>query len=244
MINIKLFKDYNLKGYTLLEGFPGAGLVGSMACSYIIEKLDMEYIGYIESDYFPPIATIHNGVPMFPARIYKDDKSKMVILIAEFTIPSSTIYQLSDEILAFVRKYGIVKIISISGMPSAKPSVSLYISSPDSSVIKKASSSGIKPIAEGVIAGISAILITNSMQYKIPMINMLVEVNPQILDPKYAEIAIEGLNKLMNTNIDLKDLEEEAKEVEARIKNLMKKVKDTHTATENAVEATGPSMYA
>ncbi len=244
MINIKLFKDYNLKGYTLLEGFPGAGLVGSMACSYIIEKLDMEYIGYIESDYFPPIATIHNGVPMFPARIYKDDKSKMVIIIAEFTIPSSAIYQLSAEILAFVRKYGIVKIISISGMPSAKPSTSLYISSPDSAVIKKASSSGIKPIAEGVIAGISAILITNSTQYKIPMINMLVEVNPQILDPKYAEIAIEGLNKLMNTNIDLKDLEEEAKEVEARIKNLMKKVKDTHTATENAVEATGPSMYA
>ncbi len=244
MINIKLFKDYGLKGYTLLEGFPGAGLVGSMACSYIIEKFGMDYIGYIESDFFPPISTIHNGVPMFPARIYKDDGAKMIIIIAEFTIPSNVIYPLSSEILAFVRKYGISRIVSISGMPSVKPTPALYISSPDPAIIKKASSVGIKPIAEGVIAGISAILITNAVQYRIPMVNLLVEVNPQVLDPKYAEIAIGGLNKLLNTNIDLKDLEEEAKEVEARIKSLMKKVKETHTATENAAEATGPSMYA
>ncbi len=244
MINIKLFKDEDLKGYTLIEGFPGAGLVGSMACSYIIEKLEMDYIGYIDSDLFPPIATIHNGRPMFPARIYKDDKSGIVILISEFTVPPNLIYQKSIETLAFIRKSGISRIISISGMPSIKPSTQLYIASPDAATIKKASKAGIQPIAEGVIAGISAILMTNSNEYKIPMMNLLVEVNPQIMDPKYAEVAIEGLNKLINTNIDLKDLEAEAKEVEAKIRNLMKKVKDTHDATQNAAEDAGPSMYA
>ena len=58
MIEIKLFKEQALKGYTLIEGFPGAGLVGPMASSYIIEKLGMEYIGKIESEQFPPIAVI------------------------------------------------------------------------------------------------------------------------------------------------------------------------------------------
>ena len=42
MIDIKMFKDANLKGYTLIDAFPGAGLVGSMAGSYMIEKLGMD----------------------------------------------------------------------------------------------------------------------------------------------------------------------------------------------------------
>ena len=38
MVEIKLFKDYNLSGYTVIEGFPSAGLVGPMAVSYMIDK--------------------------------------------------------------------------------------------------------------------------------------------------------------------------------------------------------------
>ena len=58
MIEIRLFKDQNLKGYTFIEGFPGAGLVVPMASSYMIEKLGMEYVGYLNSDMFPPIAAV------------------------------------------------------------------------------------------------------------------------------------------------------------------------------------------
>ncbi len=244
MIDIKMFKDANLKGYTLIDAFPGAGLVGSMAGSYMIEKLGMEYIGYIESDEFPPIATIHNSMPMFPARIYKSDKSKFIIIISEFTVPSNSIYQLSREIMAFVRKYGISQIISISGMPSQKPSGKVFLASPDPQTVKKATKLGIKAIEDGVIAGVSAVLMTNADQFNIPVMNLLVEVNPTIMDPKYAEIAISGLNKLLDTNIDLRDLEKEAEIVEAKIRGLMKKMKDSHDTYTNATDAAGPSMYA
>ena len=66
MINIKILKKKDLKGYTLIEGFPGLGLVGPMAISYIIDKLGMEYIGYLESDDFPPLISIHHKTPMPP----------------------------------------------------------------------------------------------------------------------------------------------------------------------------------
>ena len=35
----------SLDGYTLIEGFPGMGLVGTIAAKYIVEKLNYEYIG-------------------------------------------------------------------------------------------------------------------------------------------------------------------------------------------------------
>ena len=87
MIEIKLFSNQKLDGYTLIEGLPGAGLVGPMTNSDIVEKRKMEYIGYVSSNLFPPIAAIHTNTPMFPVRLYKDNKMKLLELISEFTIP-------------------------------------------------------------------------------------------------------------------------------------------------------------
>lgn len=244
MIEIQLFKDCNLSSYTLIDAFPGAGLVGPMAGSYLIENLEMDYIGYIGSDSFPPIAAVHNGTPMFPARIYKDDKYKLVVVISEFVIPSETIYQLSRELLAFVRKNKLSRIISISGMPAQKQSGNAFIASQDVETVNKAVKLGFKKINEGVIAGVSALLMTNAKLFNIPSMNILVEVNPQIMDPKYAEIALQGLNKIIDIDIDLKGLDEEAKIVEAKIRAILKKMKESPEHYENAAEATGPSMYA
>ena len=244
MIEIKTFKNYDLKGYTLIDAFPGVGLVGPMAGSYMIEKLGMEYIGYIDSDEFPPIAAIHFSVPMFPARLYKDDKYKLVVAMSEFVIPAGSVFALSRELLAFVRKNGISKTISISGMPSQKPTDTAYITSPDADVIKKAAKLGLKTINEGVVAGVGAVLMTNSTQFKVESMNILVEVNPQMMDPKYAEIALRGLNKLIDIDIELKSLQEEAKIVESKMRDMLKKMKETPEHYSKAAEATGPSMYA
>jgi uncharacterized protein len=245
MIQIRIFEEMNMKGYTLIEGFPGAGLVGPMAASYMIEKLDMKYIGYIESDLFPPIAAVHNGMPMYTVRIYANTKNKLIVVISEFTIPQNVIYQLAEELLSFIRKSGIVKIISIGGMPAQKQSGNAYIISSDMEMIKKAAKEGIKPVKEGVIAGVSALLITGASDLHIPTMNILVEVNPIIMDPKYAEIAIESLRKLTGIEIDLSELEEEAKEVESRVRDIIKKAKDSHEHYNKAAEeASGPPAYA
>ncbi len=239
-----MFKSCDLKNYTLIDAFPGVGLVGPMAGSYMIEKLKMEYIGYIDSNAFPPIAAIHYGVPMFPARIYRDQKYKLVVVMSEFVIPANSVFELSMELLAFVRKNGISKTLSISGMPSTKPSDTAYITSPDPDVVKKAAKLGLKTITEGVVAGVGAVLMTNSVQFKVESMNILVEVNPQLMDPKYAEIAIRGLNKIIDIDIDLKDLEEEAKVVETKMRDVLKKMRETPEHYNKAAEATGPSMYA
>jgi len=247
MIEIKLFKNYDIDGFTLIDAFPGIGLVGPMAGSYIIEKLKMEQIGYIDSDTFPPIAAIHGGVPMFPARLYMDKGYKIIVAMSEFVIPSASVYLLSRELLAFVRKFNISRVISISGMPSQKPSDTIFITSPDPNIMKKSTKQGLKLIEAGVVAGVGAVLMTNAYQYNVTSMNILIEVNPQIMDPKYAELAITGLNRIIGIDIDLKDLDAEAKEVEAKIRDMLKKMKESPEHYDKSADATsgaGPSMYA
>ncbi len=245
MVEIKLFKDYDLSGYTLIEGFPSAGLVGPMAVSYMIDKLAPEYIGYVTSERFPPIAAIHGSVPMYPARLYKSDKFKIALIMAEFVIPADAVSDVAMEVISFCKKSKIKKIISISGMSVRTPKDTLYIIGPDD-ILKKASASGMKPIAEGAVAGVNAILLINAGLYGISASNVLVEVDPAIMDPKYAELAIQGLQKLIELNIDLTALDKEAKIVEAKIREMLKNVKDTHAQYANAADtaASGPSMYA
>ncbi|MEM3255025.1 MAG: PAC2 family protein [Candidatus Micrarchaeaceae archaeon] len=243
MIEIKLEKEYKLNGYILLEGFPSVGLVGPMVNSYIVEKLKMEYIGHIESDAFPPIATIHDAVPLFPVRLYKDDKFKIIAIVAEFTVPPNIIYQLSYELLNFVRKYGISQVVSIGGIIADKPSDKVFAIASSQDLIAKAASAGISTISEGVIAGVSAILLSNAPEYNIPIIDILVQVNPSVMDPKYAERIIANLEKLIKIEIDLSELEKESKMIQAKTKEILKKAKESHESYNNAIDATGPSAY-
>jgi uncharacterized protein len=239
MIDIRIAQDFSLKGYTLIEGFPGAGLVGPMTASYMIDKLQMKDIGFIESELFPPIAAVHDGVPMHTARIYADTKNKLVVVLSEFTVPQNVIYQLAGELLSFVRKNGISKVVSIGGMPSQKPSGTAYIIATDPGLTQKAVKQGLKQVREGVIAGVSALLITGAKEFQIPTVDVLVEVNPLIMDPKYAETAIQGLSKLLGIKIDVEELEKEAKEVESKVRDMMKKAKDSHEHYSKATDEMG-----
>lgn len=246
MIELQLFKEVDLADYTLLEGFPGLGLVGPMTDSYIIEKLKMEYIGYIKSSSFPPIAAVHDSIPMFPVRIYRDEKYKVVIILSEFIIPPEVISQLAEEIINFVVKYNIKQIISIGGIPSQKPTNEVYAVSSDRKRVEEMESLGIKHIEEGVVAGVSGIILVEGMRRSIPVIDLLVQVNPSIMDPKYAELAIINLQKIINIEINTQELEEESKIVEARVREMLKNAKEGHEGYKNAINATGegPSMYA
>ncbi len=246
MMEIKITQDKGFKGYTLIEAFPGIGLVGPMAGSYMVEKLSMEYVGYINSELFPPIASIHDSMPMRPARIYKSEKYKLLLMISEFTIPPALVQQLAEEILSFAKKYSLQRIVSVGGMPSEKPTDNIYVASSDADILKKAGKAGIESIRDGVVAGVSAELLIKSQEYGIKSFDVMCEVDPRITDPKYAENAIEGLNKLLDMDIDLTELDKEAKAVEAKIRELLKKVRDSHEqyAQDNSPSQTGPSMYA
>ncbi len=247
MIEVKLSQKANLKGFTLIEGFPGAGLVGPMAISYIVEKLGMKYIGRIDSDGFPPLVAIHNNKPMAPIRVYMDEKGKFVTVIAEFAIPLDLTYEMSRTLYDFIAASGISKIVSIGGVPiglhGPQQDGVFAITSTDD-LRKDVQKAGLKPIGEGVATGISALLLLNAVTNGLPDVNILVPVDPNILDPKYAETAIINLNKLIKLGVNVNELDKEAKDVENKIRDLLKKNREVQDAHKKAIDAAGPPTYA
>ncbi len=248
MIEIKLEKKVDLKGFTLIEGFPGAGLVGPMSISYIVEKTKPEYIGYIGGDSLPPLVSIHEGAPMPSIRIYYSKKQNFICILAEFALPPELTYELSEKVIKFVEDNGISSIISVGGMP-LKEGEEKYLNNVFSitskkSIGEKAQKAGIKPIVEGISTGVSAIIMLKSAQRGIENINLLVPVRDGITDPKYAELAIEAIKDFIKLDVDTSELEKEAKILESKVNEIINKNKQTHQTFKSDAEQAGPSMYA
>ena len=191
MIEIKMQKK-NLDGYTFIEGFPGAGLVGPMAINYLVEKLEMENIGYLESDKFPPLISIHDDVPMHPVRIYISEKLKLLTIFAEFAIPLEMTFDLSNAVYSdIIKKGGINRVVSISGIPTQQEEVPKDVFGVASSkklvkdVIEK---NGLKPIGDGMATGVNALILGMAMNDNLEDINILVPINPALIDPIYKSL--------------------------------------------------------
>ncbi|MCX6692219.1 MAG: PAC2 family protein, partial [Methanoregula sp.] len=64
---------------SVLVGFPGSGLVGSIALHYMVDQLEFELIGTMTSKFFPPLAMMNKGVINDPVRMYaKNDLAAIV----------------------------------------------------------------------------------------------------------------------------------------------------------------------
>ena len=246
MIEIKEIQKVDLKEYVFVEGFPGVGLVGPMAISYMVQKLKMKYIGYIDSEEFPPLITIHDGKPLPPLRLYYSEKYKIFSIFAEFAIPFELVYELSGVIYSYIKGKQVSKVISISGIPSGHVETDdTFAIGSTEELTEEAEKAGINTITEGVSTGVSAMLLKNSITDPngIPVLDLLVPVETNLIDPKYAERAITGINKLLGIKIEVEDLEKEAMEVESKMQELIKKSKESKDGYKKTLNNTDSSMY-
>jgi uncharacterized protein len=227
-IEFHLLAKPKLKKPVLVEGFPGLGLVGTISASYLIEKLKMEPLGYITGDQFPPLAAVHNHRPLYPARMYYSQKHDLIVFISEFVIPIGAVHELSEKIYEFAKKMNVKKIISLGGITikGEQDEVFAIASLPEiDAELEKIP--GVKLIKEGATTGVTGVLLAKGATEKYPVVSLLAESH-EGMDPKAAAMVLEALRQFTKISIDTKALEDEAKEIDAKVKSILAKAKSAH----------------
>ena len=79
-VQVILEKEPTVKNPVLIEGFPGIGLVGNIASQYIVNELNMTYLGAMSSRFFPPLAVLLGGIVNMPVRIYEKEEKQLVVI--------------------------------------------------------------------------------------------------------------------------------------------------------------------
>ena len=227
------FKDLNLKGATIINGFPTAGLSSAITANYLIGALKLDQIAALDSLDFPPVSMIYDGKPKFPARIYGDEKSKIVIFLSEFTPLPSLVRPLANLMFDFIEKKKCLRIIAPEAMYIHEGNQEIYGVGSTDSARKTMDKLGIKPISHGIITGISGVLLNEGRRRDVEVITMLAPVKPEIPDARAAAKMIEAISRAVNAKIDVEPLNNEAERIENRIKSMREQSK---TATKQTTD--------
>ncbi|ABN70370.1 protein of unknown function DUF75 [Staphylothermus marinus F1] len=232
----------------LVLGLPDAGLVGAIASRYLVINKNLKLVGEIDSPaYFPPVTVIHKSTPMSPIQMYMPSDRKYLVLLSEAPIPASAVYPLSLAILEYSGEIGIKHIISISGIAAPNR---LQIEKPRSYWLASTASSaellkdkGLEELREGFIVGPYAIILKEARRRGINNLVIFVESFFDLPDPESAAEALKILSQIINVDIDVSKLLEEAELIKLQTRELMRQTRKSMSEMQKKFEMQMPLMY-
>ena len=216
------------KDVTIVEGFPGFGLVGTITTEFLIDHLDAERIGSIWLNEMEPMVAIHEKSVVDPIGLFYSKKYNLVIVHA-ITEVKKIEWKLAHALSLLSKKLGAKEIISIEGVGliGGKSRAGIYYYSTNNK--KKFDSVGIPALEEGIIMGLTAALL---LKIKTPLSCIFAETKSKLPDSRAAANVVEALDKYLGLKVNYEPLLKQAEEVELKIKSLLKNSKDTTTLKE------------
>ncbi len=244
-VRIYEIKRVDVEGAIVIDGFPSDGLVSSIVANYLIDTLEMEQIGIVESPAFPTVSLVRNGIPQHPVRIYAGrppaDRAgrgadKLVAFVSEFHPAPSVIHPLATAILDWVQEQRCSLLVSPEGLVvEASPGASRASHPPRLNEVKvygvastrKARELYIEPnmipFAEGVITGIAGVLLNEGRRRGFDVLTFLAEAQADYPDARAAAKVIETINQiLLRTPLDPVPLYAEAERIEQQLLAIQK----------------------
>ena len=207
-------------GSTVIIGFPGSGLVGSISVSYLVDILEFKLIGYITSKLFPPMALMSGGVISIPVRIYAKDK--FLAILADIPIESAICYEIAKALIQWFTSISIQEIIVVAGIITNDSENRVFATVTEKELLEKLPEACV-PLPIGNISGIAGSILLEAKINKIPGFGLLAEtINAP--DPRASASAILVLNTYFSLDIDVSALLEQAESIESQMHNLAEEV--------------------
>ena len=232
---IKELKKIELTDPILLEGFPGLGMVGSIATKYLVKKLIAQKLAILHSPHFPyhVIISKKGGVRLLRGEFYfwKNNASGSDIIFLVGDSQPQTIegqFEVANKILDFIEKKNVKTIITIGGYRNeveGTPKIVAVSTNPD--LYKKAlNAKAISGESGTPIVGTAGLLLGLAKFRKINALCLLGETRGYLPDPRTAKVIIEVLERILGIKIDMKDLLEDikkSKEIMGRMQDIEKR---------------------
>ncbi len=221
VVDIKLFENVDLKGKYLVTGFHGIGVVGYIAVKYMIESTKAKKIGLIISPLTPPLISLdEKGTIQLPFELFMDEH--LVYLLVRFQPHPEELREFTTTLANFIEGSGIKGLVLLGGLDIGfKPE--------DDQKGYRCVVSNDFPIQDPplidpglfISGGIAMLLIELQMRH-VPSLTVFPYAEREHADMKAAAKAIEVLNSLFPLGISTEKLQEEAKDLEKEVTQILK----------------------
>ncbi|HLC85749.1 MAG TPA: PAC2 family protein [Candidatus Nanoarchaeia archaeon] len=210
------------KNPVIISGFPSIGLISTITTKFLTDHLEVEDIGYIESENLVPLTAIHNSRIVHPITFYYNKKYNLLI-IQSLTDVQGFEWDLANTLLEVGRAVNAKELIVVEGIPNhVENEINLYYFSSKSKY-------KLKPLTEGVVMGTTAALLLKAEDF--PVTCIFAEAHSQLPDSEAAAKVVEALDDHMNLKLDYRPLLEAAKKFEKNLKIMLEKKKENISNT-------------
>lgn len=217
-------------GATIIQGFPGFGMVGTVATEFLIDHLDVRSIGTITLKDLPPMVAIHAGKIVPPVGVYYNEKNNLVILNF-LTKGDNSEWQFTEIIDKVANEINAKEIISLEGVAGNDETQKIFAFSNSEEKTQLLKNKDFEILENSVIMGVSAALILK----KIDITAFFALTMSTLPDSNAAAELIKSLDKYLGLEIDYNPLYEQAKLFESKIKQIISKSKSANVERERSM---------
>ena len=221
--------DIALESPVLVEGLPGAGLVGKIAADHLVDAYGMAHYGSVRCDGLPDVAVYRGDSSdvLPPVRLYADEARDLLVLQSDVPVSPSGAPEFADCVTAWLDDHDVLPLY-LSGLAEDKEGVpELYgVATGDAeSVIDRA---GLVPPRErGLVSGPTGALIAAAGETGLDAAGLIVQTNPQFPDPEAARAILEhGVGPIADVDVDTSALVEQADEIQQAREQMAKQLQD------------------
>lgn len=240
---INYIEKPELKEPIFIEGLPGVGNVGKLAAEHLIDELHADKFADLFSKHFPPQVLVgDDGVVRLvnnELHYVKSSNTKghdLIILIGDYQgMTPEGQYELANKMLEVAQDFGVKKIFTLGGYGTGKVIKTPRVlgATSDLELVEEMKNYGItftKGEPGSGIVGASGLLLGLGKLLGMDSICLMGETSGYFADPKAAQAVLGVLTKILDVEIDFKELELRAKEIDfmtSKLKDLEESMKET-----------------
>ena len=226
IIQIKDINPINIEDGFVINGFPSSGITSAIATESLINTSNFELGAIIDSERFPPISIIKNGMPNYPARIFVNNDLKVAVFSSYLTLDVS-LHRIAARLMldwAKEKKSSVIlSSITVKGISGTE----VYGVASTGNARGKLVNAGISVVENATVPGISGVLLNEGMLRGQDVIVLLVSSDKEFPDFKSTAELCNTLSKLVpGVSCNLDKLEKESKVIEQQIKQAETDTKD------------------
>ena len=238
---VKFDESIDTEDALVVSCFPTVSMVSSIVAHYLVEHLDLQFVGGVRDARLPAVCLVQDGEPLPPIRFYAgepqcnvDGCDKLIVVLSDIQVQGRLALPLTEALFEWSKSANIQSGILIDAFAHGVESPHELIDDDDSEETilgigakeenrKQLEEMGIPLLKHGVVGGMTGVMMGEGRRRGINLSAIMAEANPAMPDARAAARIIDKLNMLFPAiQLDAEPLLEEAERIEEQIKTMLK----------------------
>ena len=225
-IEIREINKISIDDGIIINGFPSSNITNAIATESMINTSSFELGAIVDSERFPPISIIKNGLPNYPARVFVNNDLRVAVFSSYLTLDVS-LHRSAARLMLDWAKEKKASVILSSITVKGTIGTEIFGVASTGNARGKLVNAEISIVENATVPGISGVLLNEGMLRGQDVIVLLVASDKEFPDFQATANLCNTLSKLVpGVSCNLDKLEKESKIIEQQIKQAETDTKD------------------